>query len=192
MIASRTALDRARYLGEQIRDTCREELGLAGRRLVEWMLTILEALDPAPPAPGSHVHLLLDRYQREAHIFKRNMERSCEGERPGSRDDFEHDLPEKIRQIVQREIESVRQYLSSVGAGAQSAQLDAAIKGYGTAEFVTNLAGIRGVIAGAVLNAPRYGSIGATGSFDPEHPEEILRHMIEKSSEQLGVLSCMA
>src|SRR5262249_2270341 len=66
MTNSRRAFERARYLGENLRSSCWPELGLAGRRLVEWLGSILDALDPSPPPFGSYLHLILDRYLMEA------------------------------------------------------------------------------------------------------------------------------
>jgi hypothetical protein len=48
MTESRKALDRARYLGEQLRGSCWKELGFAGKEMVNWLGTIRDALDPAP------------------------------------------------------------------------------------------------------------------------------------------------
>jgi hypothetical protein len=62
----RTAAARAHYLEEQLRTICWNELGLAGQSLVSWFGSILTLLDPAAPAAGAYVHLLLDRYWREA------------------------------------------------------------------------------------------------------------------------------
>jgi hypothetical protein len=50
MCGSRKALERARYLGERIRALCWGELGLAGRRFVDWFGSVLDLLDPAPPS----------------------------------------------------------------------------------------------------------------------------------------------
>ncbi|WP_156370563.1 aKG-HExxH-type peptide beta-hydroxylase [Nocardia arizonensis] len=66
MVGSRTALARAHYLGEQLRVHCPQELGPAGKQFVDWFTSILGLLDPFPPVPGSRVHLLFDRYWREA------------------------------------------------------------------------------------------------------------------------------
>jgi hypothetical protein len=67
MTSRRDALGRAHYLGAQLRGLCWQELGPAGRLLVEWLVTILSGLDPAPPPTGSvYLHLLLHRYMTEA------------------------------------------------------------------------------------------------------------------------------
>jgi hypothetical protein len=61
------ALMRAHYLGAQLRKVCWHELGPAGRLLVEWLVAILGALDPAPPPTESaYLHLLFHRYMTEA------------------------------------------------------------------------------------------------------------------------------
>jgi CubicO group peptidase (beta-lactamase class C family) len=59
------ALARAQFLAEHIRKLCWQELGLAGKRFVDWFASVLDALDSSPPPKGSYVHLLLDRYRRE-------------------------------------------------------------------------------------------------------------------------------
>jgi hypothetical protein len=49
MIESRRAFERAHYLGEKIKELCWQELGLAGKRLMDWLTLVLDALDAAPP-----------------------------------------------------------------------------------------------------------------------------------------------
>ena len=50
MCGSRKASERARYLAEQIRALCWQELGLAGKRFVDWFSSVLDVLDsPRPP-----------------------------------------------------------------------------------------------------------------------------------------------
>ncbi len=66
MTSGRKAFDRARYLGDRLRSTCMADLGLAGQRLVEWLNSILDALDHRPAPAGAYLHLLLDRYLLEA------------------------------------------------------------------------------------------------------------------------------
>src|SRR5262249_52940758 len=45
MTGSRHAITRAHYLAEQLKATCWRELGLAGASLVDWLCSILDALD---------------------------------------------------------------------------------------------------------------------------------------------------
>ena len=70
----RRALDRARYLGEQLEHHS-TYLGFAGRRFVRWLKSMLDALDPYPPPPDSRAHLLLDLYEREAVEFRQQIQR---------------------------------------------------------------------------------------------------------------------
>jgi hypothetical protein len=60
----RRALDRAQYLIYHVSQFT-DELGPAGYALLRWLTALLQQNDPAPPEPGSYVHLLLDLYQRE-------------------------------------------------------------------------------------------------------------------------------
>jgi len=66
MTSKATSIARARYLQEQLRGALWEELGAAGQRLVDWFGMVLDAVDQSPPPPGARVHLLLDRYRKEA------------------------------------------------------------------------------------------------------------------------------
>lgn len=65
---ARVALDRARYLGEKlVEPQCWDELDAGGQKLVEWLNAVLDFLDKDDPPPrGAVLHLLLNRYQREA------------------------------------------------------------------------------------------------------------------------------
>ena len=66
MSGSRRAIDRARYLGEQLLATTWPELGLAGRQLTHWLLAVLDELDMQRRPAGATVHLLLDLYERQS------------------------------------------------------------------------------------------------------------------------------
>ena len=66
MSGSRRAIDRARYLGEQLQSTTWPELGLAGRHMTHWLLDVLDALDTQRRPGGATLHLLLDLYERQS------------------------------------------------------------------------------------------------------------------------------
>lgn len=66
MSGSRRAIDRARYLGEQLLATTWPELGLAGRRMTHWLLAVLDELDVQRRPAGATAHLLLDLYERQS------------------------------------------------------------------------------------------------------------------------------
>jgi hypothetical protein len=188
MINSRTAMDRAHYLGEKIKDTCWQELGLAGQRLVEWLVTVLGVLDLSPPSQGSYVHLLLDRYQREAHVFRGNIELSCRGNEPDDPAGSELGLSEQLRQIMAEEIECVRRLLATAGSDSQSARFDSAIAEYRTDELGKGLVEIRSLIAATILDVRPEGSAPTVAPFASRDPGDVVRKMIEKSSERLRLL----
>ncbi len=57
------AFERAQYLGRKIKESCWPDLGPAGRVFVEWLISVLNALDARPPpVESSYIHLLLTRY----------------------------------------------------------------------------------------------------------------------------------
>ncbi|MFI6025538.1 hypothetical protein [Amycolatopsis magusensis] len=66
MVTARTAAERAHFLAEGLRESCWDELGPAGRLLIDWLQVTLEAHDPCPPPKGADLHLLMDRYLGEA------------------------------------------------------------------------------------------------------------------------------
>jgi hypothetical protein len=70
---ARAALDRARYLGEKLAEPpCSDELDAGGAKLVEWLTAVLDFLDEDPPPCGAVLHLLLNRYEREARRVRRS------------------------------------------------------------------------------------------------------------------------
>jgi len=52
MTDSSKAFARARYLGEKLQSACWPELGLAGQKMVDWLFSILNAIDPIPAPVG--------------------------------------------------------------------------------------------------------------------------------------------
>lgn len=66
MSGSRRAIDRARYLGEQLREVSWPVLGTAGRQMSNWLLAVLDELDVERRPPGASLHLLLDLYARQS------------------------------------------------------------------------------------------------------------------------------
>ncbi|WP_100872895.1 hypothetical protein [Janthinobacterium sp. 64] len=66
MSGSRRAIDRARYLGEQLHSTTWPELRQAGRHMTHWLLDVLDTLDTQRRPSGATLHLLLDLYERQS------------------------------------------------------------------------------------------------------------------------------
>jgi hypothetical protein len=76
LLFARQAMDRAHFLNHAIRQNVAAELGEAGELFVEWLEGIMARLDPAPPAAGSYIHLLLDLYRRETEIIAARIKAS--------------------------------------------------------------------------------------------------------------------
>jgi hypothetical protein len=191
MTKSRTAMDRAHYLGEQIEKTCHHELGLAGRYLIEWLLSFLDALDPSPPPRGANIHLLLDRYRREAAMVEKKIQR-CSGK--GNSDGvngvkgttkFSSILQEQLRTLITDEVKSTCSVLSAVEAEADLCRFREAIalrSGQGTE---TEFGEVRRLIANAIQNASPDGYRLKCCSPESPTPDEIVKQMVETSSQRL-------
>src|SRR5262249_8539618 len=65
LIESGKALDRARYLGEQLTGPCWSELGYAGKEMAKWFIEVLNVIDLEPAPRGAYSHLLFDLYDKE-------------------------------------------------------------------------------------------------------------------------------
>jgi len=70
-LLKRQAFERARYLGLSLRNTSWQELGMAGQRMVDWLLGILEHLGAGPAPEDDGAHLFLDLYESEARNFNK-------------------------------------------------------------------------------------------------------------------------
>ncbi len=66
MTSSKKAAERAHYLGDQLKQGCWEDLGIGGQNLADWLISVLQVLDPSPPPSDAYLHLCLDLYEREA------------------------------------------------------------------------------------------------------------------------------
>ena len=100
LISSGKAIERARYLGHSLQTTCWDELGVAGKRLHEWLTAVLDVLDPSPGRWGAYVHLLLDLYRNEAN--KMRVSRGADGM--------------AMAALLADEVEATRSLLSDVAA----------------------------------------------------------------------------
>ena len=176
MIFSRVALERAHYLHEQIKSAFWEELGSAGKQLVDWFGLVLEAVDPSPPPTGSYIHLLLTRYRREARRILFILDN----------DDDRSELCNSLRTLAVEEIIQVCRVLDMVGARAERERF------YLTATSVVNesnplteFARLRGLVSKTLLKVSPDGyrmSVGAT-------PDDIVKQMVERSSKILNDLT---
>ncbi|MGW1288221.1 aKG-HExxH-type peptide beta-hydroxylase [Streptomyces sp. NPDC002586] len=175
MTASRTAFNRAHYLGESLRSTCWSELGLAGQRLVDWLVSILDALDPSPPPPGTFLHLLLDRYLREARKIQR-MSLSA-------------DLRQNLTELSRVEAASMKEVLSTLGAHSEINNFAVSVAEARNPEEGTAFAEVRHLIAETALRlAGDQYSLKAPSLSAAKSPDEMIRDMVESSSRDLARL----
>jgi hypothetical protein len=188
MTNSRKAMERAHYLGEKIQELCYEELGPAGKRLIEWLISVLDALDDSPPPANSYVHLLLDRYQGEALRAGRRIESSLiethsstfEGEASIS-----SDVTQQLMNLAKCEIESTRSVLSAVNAGAELGQFKNALDKYSDEELGRKFPQVRDLISKTILGLSQDGYRLKSASPGSNAAAEIVKQMIEESSGRL-------
>jgi hypothetical protein len=180
IIESRRAMDRAHYLCEKIRESCWLELGLAGQRLVEWLGSVLNALDPSPPPTGSYIHLLLDRYQREANRAAEVVRRDSDSANGGA-----IALRQELNSIIKAEIRSVRCVLYSMKAEAELARFDSAVAMYSNEELGNNISQVRALVSKTILGASSNGYGFRCSSAESDDLDEFVRQMVESSSERV-------
>jgi predicted O-methyltransferase YrrM len=176
LIDGAKAFARAWYLGEQLRGEPWRVLGLAGQRLVDWLMSVLEALEPAPPPEGAYLHLVLDLYQREA----RKVGWALRSSEPSSAR-----LGDLLGPLAEREVETTRQLLTDLEADPQLAELrqglDAVPGGTSPAAFVD----VRSLVARILLSAAPDGYALPPTPHDDADPNERVLEMVLRGSETL-------
>jgi hypothetical protein len=182
LTSSRTALARAQYLGEQMRESFWQELGPAGKRIVEWFSSVLDALDPSPPPQGAYVHLVLDRYSREA------KEIAFLASQPDRAD-----LAGDLLTLTREEVESARRVLMTIRAKDELARFNVALASVFDEDDETfrsdqapgiQFARLRTLIRRTLMNVSPDGYTLSASKV----PDEIVRQMVEDSSESLMTL----
>jgi|GEM_PF-785283 Predicted O-methyltransferase len=179
LIESRKALERARYLGEKLKELCLEELGVAGKRLLDWLMSVLDFLDPAPPPKGAYIHLLLDLYQREANRVDAVLRESEAGHSSFSRE---------LTPVVKAEVESTRRILSNIRAEEGLDQFNIAVGQYSEDELGSEFPAVRRIIAKTLLDASADGYRLKSRTPDGEDPDELIKQMVEIGSERLYLI----
>lgn len=168
MTPSRTARERAHYLGEQLRTAYDPELGPAGRAMAKWLSAVLTALDPAPPPPGAILHLLMHRYLREAERVRKSP--AAAG------------VAEELAGLAESELAAVRAILAVIGddrTGDDRPGITAA----------ATFADTRRRIAEALLRrAPDGYSLDPLAPGAKPSPDEMVREMVETSSRELAAM----
>lgn len=184
MINSRKAMERAHFLGEKIKESCWDELGLAGKRLIEWLISVLNVLDPDPPPKGAYIHLLLDRYRGEAQMAERKAQSLINRCGLESKIPIPPDFAQQLRNLVIREIDCARCALSAVNAKDDLGRFNAAIGQYSDKELGTKFSQVRAIISTAISDLHPNGSSGLSISGWGT-AEKVVQDMIEESSIKL-------
>jgi len=175
MTKSGDAFGRARYLAEQLRAVCWHELGQAGRSVVDWFVSVLDVLDPRPAPPGSFIHLLFDRYRKEARVVDRRL----------SQDAWHSDRLRQLIMLAKEEATAARQILEAVNAGADLRRFNDSLARFSDEDLAMEFPRVRGLIAETILDASPSGYGWKPGVSEPD---EMVKEMVEKSSETLMFL----
>jgi hypothetical protein len=177
MTKSRKAFERAHYLGENIKKVCWQELGLAGQLLIDWLILILDAIDPSPPPQDpSYIHLLLDRYLIEAKRLEKAVSTN---------------LKAQLGKLIRDEVKSTRSVLSTVNARGDLNRFNNALEQYADEELGTKFSEVRTLIAKTLVDVSPDGYRMRCSSPEATAPDEIVKRMVERSSEQLVALGAV-
>jgi hypothetical protein len=181
MTSSRKAFERARYLGEKLQTDCAPELGLAGQRMVEWLMSILDYLDPIPPPIGATFHLILDRYLMEAARLQKNPP-------PVS-------VWPRLAALAEGEAAVARAVMDNVGARVEAERLSAALNEFGIESGpYTTFPQARRVIADALraLSSDGYRVAPSPMSGSRKSADEMIGAMVENSSRELAAMGAIS
>lgn len=170
MSGSRRAIDRARYLGEQLHAVTWPELGLAGRQMTDWLVDVLDVLDVQPRAAGASLHLLLDLYQRQSRKLDVFLANGAASNSP------------LIAQQARHEAQLAQAALQAGGQAQALENLQAQLK----ASDIGDWPQTRRAILQALGNMQE-----RTGNPASDIGKEILREMVQQSSRQLAALGAL-
>jgi predicted O-methyltransferase YrrM len=178
MIESHRARARARYLGRQLhaQPLCWEDLGAIRQQLADWLSSLLDMLDPAPPPDGSTLHLYLDLYHRETDQLEQALAEPTERLRTRS--------PE-LTALARQDVASTRAILRDLDADQQVAKLDAAVVGFADAELADSYPQIRRVVETCLIDASLD---GYRMSLSGEH-DAMVGEIVGSASDALFALS---
>jgi len=172
MIESGKAFERAHYLGEKLKEQCWDHVGLAGRRLVDWLISVLEFLNPSPPPRGAYIHLYLDHYRREASQVAAALREN------GS---IGSGLSQRLIPLAKDEVESARSVLSAIDAGRELRRFNHVVAQYTDEELGTKFSELRRQIGTALMDASPDGyRLTESGDHD-----RLVKEMIESASQRI-------
>jgi hypothetical protein len=177
MTNSRRAFERARYLGENLRSSCWAELGVAGQRMVEWFGSVLDALDPCPPPPGSYLHLVLDRYLMEAAKVQQRA--------------LSPDLADQLARLIRNEVASIKAVLAIMDAGAETINFSTSLEKCANLEEGNAFPQVRRLVAETLFRLTSDGYTLKQSGTSTLTPEEMVRDMVETSSHELATIGAI-
>jgi hypothetical protein len=169
LVGTRKALDRARYLAEQLQNACGGDIGQAGKKFTQWFTSVLDVLDDSPAPTGACTHLLLDRYRREAQKVDNLIGESQ------SNSDFRL----LLRTLVENELTSAHRILEETDACVN--EFAAKVEDFKRETAQSHFSAARSFIADSLINASQNKYELSTSHV----PDEMLREMVETSSERL-------
>lgn len=179
MISADRAFGRAWYLGEQLKESCWGVLGLAGQRLVDWLRSILETLEPNPPPRGARVHLLFDLYNREGKKVDAALRRSRSSTHP---------LSAEISSLARQELDAARGFLAEPAEGGQGNGLSALRERCESPDSAPRFSEIREAIAGRILAACDDRDRLTAPTLGGLHSSEFVDNLVTSSSRRLHEL----
>lgn len=184
--SSQTALLRARYLGEQLKSTCRAELGPAGQAMTNWLISILDALDSAPPPSAATLHLTIGLYRREISLLQAVLDRltSYSGTDYGA---FACDR-EALSTLADDDLKTSTSILRAAGAASAADALEREWAAIARDELAVSYPLIRERIASEVLAASDGGYTLRSAGFAGVPLDENVRQMVEHSSRRLDMI----
>jgi predicted O-methyltransferase YrrM len=175
MIESGKNFERAHYLGEKLKEQCWDYIGPAGRNLADWLISVLEFLNPAPPPKGAFIHLYLDHYRREGKEVVTPL--SALGS-------AQPNLSEKLKSLATEEVDEARAILSAVGARQDLERFNEAVGRYTQDDLGTKFPELRRLIGTTLVRAcPDGYRLTESGEQDG-----LVREMIERASQRVFIL----
>jgi hypothetical protein len=156
-------------------------LGLAGRGLIEWLTSVLDALDPAPPPQGSYIHLLLDLYNKDA----KKVEAILGGSDLAK---VSSDFLEELIKLTNDEVNSTRRVLSLLNAESDLSRFDNGLAQYYDEGLGTKFPQVRRLISQTLLELSPDGYRLKSSSPGSTNPEEIVKEMVQASSKRLDTI----
>lgn len=179
MVESRKAFDRAWYLGEELLVECSDHLGLAGVRMRDWLMKVLDYLGDQPPPRGAYVHLMLDLYEREANRVAAVLdsdERAAQTFQPS------------LVPAAKEELADARTILSAIGADPELRLLERNVEERVGDDLTRHFPLQRRLIAQALRDASidGYGlNARSPAGFDAD---QMVRSMVERGSDNLYLM----